>query len=149
MQTNGNGHKPHHIKNLDKVSKTSLKAAAVLSNGSPTKMAKILNIDPSTAHYHLKKSELNNIVSTARAEAIKKANLSLVKAYKRVDEALDATHMKKPDHDIRLKAAKQTHEIFNPRDSEDSVSERPVVVMPVVIFDNTPMTFKVGTNGQH
>lgn len=150
---NGNGHKPHHIKNLDKVSKTSLKAAAVLSNGSPTKMGKMLGIDPSTAHYHLQKKELSDITSSARAEAIKKAKLSLVKAYKRVDEALDAKQtgfgktFKTPDHDIRLKAAKQTHEIYHPKEADVAESGRAVVIMPVIVVDGNPLKFKVGNNG--
>lgn len=152
MNTNGNGHKPHHIKNLDKVTKTGLKAAAVLSNGSPTKMAKILGIAPSTAYQHLKKSELNDITSSARAEALKKAKLSLVKAYKRVGEALDAKQSwlgktyKTADHDIRLKAAKQTHEIYHPKEAGEEGGQNITVNMPVIVVDGNPLTFKVGTS---
>lgn len=150
----GNGHKPHHIKNLKKVTKAGLKAAAVISNGSPTKMAKLLGIAPSTAHQHLKKPELNNLVSSEREKALKSSGLKLTKAYKRVDEALDAkaqswgVETKAADHDIRLKAAKMTHEIYHPKESQGEEGGTKVVVnMPVVIFDGVPMQFKVGNNG--
>ena len=97
---NGNGHKPHHIKNLKKVTKAGLKAAAVISNGSPTKMAKLLNIAPSTAHQHLKKPELNNLVSDARAQALKKAGINRVRVYKKINANLDSVVPQKQTHAI-------------------------------------------------
>ncbi len=153
MQTNGhsngNGHKPHHTKNLYKVTKKSLAQAAVESNGSPTKMAKMLGIAVPTAHKHLKKPTLQKIILETREEALKKSGLKLTKAYKCIDDALDAKIGKKADHDIRLKASKQTHDIYHPKEAEGAMSNGQVIVMPVVVVNGNPLSFKVGSNGHH
>lgn len=145
---NGNGHKPHHTKNLYKVTKKSLAKAAVESDGSPTKMAKMLGIHVSTAHDHLKKPTLQKLILETREEAIKKSKLKLTKAYKRVDEALDAKVAGMVDHDIRLKAAKITHEIYHPKEGMIGAEGQGFVLMPVMNLNGDPVIFKVGKNAR-
>ncbi len=151
----GNG-KPHHTKNLYKVTKKSLAQAAIESDGSPTKMAKMLGIAVPTAHTHLKKPVLQKLILETREEALKKSGLKLTKAYKCIDAALEAKQTgfgktyRTADHDIRLKAAKQTHEIYHPKEAEGQEGGTKIVVnMPVVIVNGNPLSFKVGSNGNN
>lgn len=143
MPLNGNGYKPHHIKNLKKVTKAGLKAAAVISNGSPTKMAKLLEISPSTAYQHLKKPELNNLVSSERAAALKKVGITRLLVYGKIKKNLSSGFATKQNF-----AIEQSLELLGDKtEIKDGGDTSIVVNMPVVIFDGLPMQFKVGNNG--
>lgn len=168
---NGNGHKngwgdvnSNKAKNLQKLKNINIKAKKGLTNGdvqaaavkadaSPTKMAKILHIKKSTAHQYLQKPEIKKLVLDAREKALKASGLSLTKAFKRVDEALDAKQtffgktIQAADHDIRLKAAKLTAELHHVVKDEGGGAHGPIVVMPVVVIEGKPLMFKVGNNG--
>lgn len=126
---------------------------AVVKHPSQTKAAKALGITQQSVNDRIKRNpHLKEKIQDIRQEAIKKSGLSLVKAFKRVNEALDANQYafgkksKAPDHDIRLKAAKQTAEIHHVTKESEPDAGRPIVVMPVVVVNGQPLTFKVGQN---
>lgn len=123
---------------------------------SQGKAAKKLGISQPAISKRLKENpHLKEKIQDIRLQAIKKSGLSLVKAFKRVNEALDAKQTlfggkksKLPDHDIRLKAAKQTAEIHHvTKEQGESDAGRPIVVMPVVVVNGQAVQFKVGQNG--
>lgn len=128
----------------------------VTKSASQRQASKKLGLTPAAVSKRLKENpHLKEKIQDIRLQAIKKSGLSLVKAFKRVNEALDAkqytTFGKKtasPDHDIRLKAAKQTAEIHHvTKEQGESEVGRPIVVMPVVVINGQALTFKVGQNG--
>lgn len=121
---------------------TKLKAATILTNGSPTKMAKMLGISQPTASYHLKKSELGNLVSDARKEALKKAGIERINVYKKIKRNLDA---KIPQ--LQTHAIDRSLELLGDKDIPKGEGSTNVVVnMPVVVIDGNPLKFKVGNN---
>lgn len=157
---NGNGHAKSNGHNINikakkGLTKETLQAAAVKSDGSPTKMAKILGVSKPTAHQHLQKPDIKKLVLDEREKALKKAGLTRVRAYKRVKEALDANTLsfgvptKNADHDIRLKAAKLTAELHGDLKTAQSGEggANIIVNMPVVVIEGKPLAFKVGNNG--
>lgn len=98
VSTNGNGHvhKLNGKHNINKNGKKStsneiVQTAAIKSNGSPTKMSKLLGITKSTASHHLQKPEIKKLVLDEREKALKKAGISRVRVYKKINANLDAT----------------------------------------------------------
>lgn len=150
----GNGHdKPQNINNNKKkgLSDSVLKKAAIKSDGSPTKMAKILDVTPQTAYHHLQKPEIKKIILTEREKALKQSRLSRVKAYRRIDQALDATYVvfgkktRTADHSVRLRAAQQTAEAFgDDSKSKENNGSAIIIQMPVIVVQGNPIHFKVG-----
>lgn len=111
------------------VSQAKLLKVILKNDGNHTKAAKEIGISQAAVSKRLIKNP--NIVKTLlsiREQALKQAGLKLSKAYQRVDEALDAKSQsfgietRYADHDVRLKAAKLTHDIYHPNEkNNDSI----------------------------
>lgn len=78
-------------KALEARSKKLIKVTAVKTDGSPTAMAKTLNISPAAAQKHLNKPEIKKAVLSARELALKQAGITRLRVYKAIGAGLDAT----------------------------------------------------------
>lgn len=73
------------------LSKKLIKAEAVKSDGSPTALARALNISPQSAHKHLQKPEIKKAVLSEREAALRRAGITRLRVYRTIGEGLDAT----------------------------------------------------------
>lgn len=127
---------------------------AAKHGGNCTKTAKEIGITHQAVSKRLNENpHLKEKIQSIKDAALKKSGLSLVKAFKRTAEALDAKQYsfgkktQSPDHDIRLKASKLTAEFYDVLNKPDQqLSSGQIVVMPVVVVNGNPLSFKVGKN---
>lgn len=144
-----NGKKPNQT------SKTLIKKAAIQADGSPTKMAEILGVTPSTAHHHLKKPSVQKAIQTAQEKALASSHITRKRVYDRLSTKLDsrlvttyegyAKESDAPDHKAQQKAIETALQLFGDLKKDgDLGGGNTIVNMPSIYIDNVELIFDVG-----
>ena len=129
-----------------------LKAVAVKADGNSAKMGKALGIAQQSAYKQLQKPSVKKAVLSAREKALKKAGLTLNKAYQKIADGMKAgvvvtngktaTETKAPDYKERREHTKIALQAMG--ELQGNEGSGIIVNMPIILINGKKHDFDVG-----
>lgn len=131
------------------VAKKKLSQAVIKAQGNMTEAAKELGISRQAVAKRLTNNpDLKRSIQEQIEASLKKAGITSARVYKQLSSQLEAkTPQNDPDWNAQDKARKDCLELMGhlDRPKEGSEAGQPIVVMPLIMVDNVPLKFNIGT----